>query len=161
MAKPFFHADQVGSLLRPERLLKARDRFERSELTRQRLTEIEDACIREVAKHQESVGLESVCDGEFRRSIWWFEFVDAINGVEVTDPDTSLTFRGDHENEWKYAPKNVLTIGKLSRPVAAAVEARGWIVADIWPRELPAPLQAVLMLLISDFLRYWLHRAFH
>ncbi len=45
--------------------------------------------------------------------------------------------------------------------LAAAVEARGWIVADIWPRELPAPLQAVLMLLISDFLRYWLHRAFH
>lgn len=106
----------MGSLLRPERLLKARDRFERGELTRQRLTEIEDACIREVAKHQESVGLESICDGEFRRSIWWFEFVDAINGVEVTDPDTGLTFRGDHENEWKYAPKNVLTIGKLSRP---------------------------------------------
>ena len=117
MTKPFFHADHVGSLLRPARLLAARDRFEKGGLARERLTEIEDECIREVVGHQEGVGLESVSDGEFRRSVWWFEFVDAIEGIEITDPDPGLAFRGDDDsNAWSYAPKNVLTVGKLSRP---------------------------------------------
>ena len=116
MAKPFFHADQVGSLLRPERLLAAREQFESGDLNRDQLTEIEDDCVREVAKYQEDLGLESICDGEFRRSVWWFEFIDSINGIEITAPDTSLTFKGDDTNAWSYSPKNVMTVGKLSRP---------------------------------------------
>ena len=116
MAKPFFHADQVGSLLRPERLLAAREQFESGDLNRDQLTEIEDDCVREVAKYQEDLGLESICDGEFRRSVWWFEFIDSINGTEITAPDTSLTFKGDDTNAWSYSPKNVMTVGKLSRP---------------------------------------------
>jgi sterol desaturase/sphingolipid hydroxylase (fatty acid hydroxylase superfamily) len=31
----------------------------------------------------------------------------------------------------------------------------------LWPRELPVPAQALLMLLAADFLRYWLHVAAH
>jgi sterol desaturase/sphingolipid hydroxylase (fatty acid hydroxylase superfamily) len=30
-----------------------------------------------------------------------------------------------------------------------------------WPHELPIAVQAVLMVLLADFLRYWLHRAAH
>lgn len=30
-----------------------------------------------------------------------------------------------------------------------------------WPNQLPVALQAVLMLMVADLFRYWLHRAFH
>jgi len=32
---------------------------------------------------------------------------------------------------------------------------------DWWPHQLPAGLQALIMVLLADFLRYWLHRAAH
>ena len=31
----------------------------------------------------------------------------------------------------------------------------------IWPREFPVFIQAILMILMADFMRYWLHRACH
>jgi hypothetical protein len=40
-----FRADQIGSLLRPEPLLEARDRFLAGELDAKRLEEMEDAAI--------------------------------------------------------------------------------------------------------------------
>jgi 5-methyltetrahydropteroyltriglutamate--homocysteine methyltransferase len=40
-----FRADQIGSLLRPEPLLEARDRFLAGELGAKRLEEVEDAAI--------------------------------------------------------------------------------------------------------------------
>lgn len=37
----------------------------------------------------------------------------------------------------------------------------GLAVESVWPHHLPIWAQAALMLLIADFWRYWLHRAFH
>ena len=87
---PPFRADQVGSLRRPERLMKARERLlgahdldrnfgphDNAELAR-----LEDEAIREVVALQERAGLRSVTDGEFRRRIWWSEFLLSLEGVE-------------------------------------------------------------------------------
>jgi sterol desaturase/sphingolipid hydroxylase (fatty acid hydroxylase superfamily) len=49
----------------------------------------------------------------------------------------------------------------LALAAAAQVEARGWGAAGPWPHEWPAWAQALSMLLIADFLRYWLHVAAH
>src|SRR3989304_2211434 len=38
--------------------------------------------IREVVKLQEGIGLRSITDGEFRRRIWWSEFLLSLEGVE-------------------------------------------------------------------------------
>ena len=86
---PPFRADQVGSLRRPEKLMQARERLlgphdldhnfgphGNAELHR-----LEDECIREVVALQESVGLRSITDGEFRRRIWWSEFLLSLEGV--------------------------------------------------------------------------------
>ena len=112
--KPFFRADQVGSLLRPARLQEARAQAASGQISRETLTEIENDCIRESAKAQEAVGLEVITDGEFRRSVWWYEFIDAINGIEITDPDAKAAFAGGDE-EWEYLPKTVQTVGKIGR----------------------------------------------
>lgn len=42
---------------------------------------LEDEAIREVVALQEGVGLGSITDGEFRRRIWWSEFLLSLDGV--------------------------------------------------------------------------------
>src|SRR5262245_41775052 len=61
---PPFRADQVGSLVRPARLLAARTAHDRGELAAAALREIEDAEIRRVVALQEEEGFQVVTDGE-------------------------------------------------------------------------------------------------
>ena len=84
-----FRADHVGSLLRPERLKEARERFLGPQTPTNalgphdnaELREVEDECIREVVTLQERVGLEAVTDGEFRRRSWWLELILGWEGL--------------------------------------------------------------------------------
>ena len=73
-AKPFFQADQVGSLLRPQKLLDARNDWKTNKITRADLRLIEDQAIEDCVKLQEEIGLNAVTDGEFRRENWWIDF---------------------------------------------------------------------------------------
>jgi 5-methyltetrahydropteroyltriglutamate--homocysteine methyltransferase len=78
-----FRADHVGSLLRPPELREAREQAKRGELDAKKLRAVEDKCIREVVKFQESVGLQSITDGEFRRDWWHIDFLRGFGGVET------------------------------------------------------------------------------
>jgi 5-methyltetrahydropteroyltriglutamate--homocysteine methyltransferase len=71
---PPFRADQVGSLLRPAQLIEAREKYRKKEIDRDALTRIEDDAIREVVALQESIGLQSISDGEFRRQNYIVDF---------------------------------------------------------------------------------------
>jgi 5-methyltetrahydropteroyltriglutamate--homocysteine methyltransferase len=81
--KPPFRADQVGSLLRPEALKAAREKYLGPQTptnaigphSNSSLKNIEDECVREVIAMQERVGLKAVTDGEFRRRSWWLELI--------------------------------------------------------------------------------------
>ena len=64
-AKPFFRADQVGSLLRPPELITARADFQRGAITHVALRAAEDAAIRAIVQQQERIGFQVVVDGEF------------------------------------------------------------------------------------------------
>lgn len=89
---PPFRADHVGSLRRPEPLMKARERLlgphdldhNFGPHDNAELRGLEDAAIREAVKLQESAGLRSITDGEFRRRIWWSEFLLSLEGVHGT-----------------------------------------------------------------------------
>ena len=89
--RPPFRADQVGSLLRPERLKQARERFLGPQTPTSAigphdnafLREIEDQCVREIVAMQERVGLKAVTDGEFRRRSWWLELILGWEGFEA------------------------------------------------------------------------------
>jgi 5-methyltetrahydropteroyltriglutamate--homocysteine methyltransferase len=89
--RPPFRADQVGSLLRPERLKQARERYLGPQTPTSalgphnsiELRGIEDECIREVVAMQERVGLLAVTDGEFRRRSWWLELILGWEGFEA------------------------------------------------------------------------------
>ena len=96
-----FRADEVGSLLRPSVLKKARLEHTQGKIDDDGLKAIEDDCIRDVVRKQEAVGLKAVTDGEFRRSWWHFDFLAGLEGVEMVSTDASLPFQGattKHEN---------------------------------------------------------------
>jgi 5-methyltetrahydropteroyltriglutamate--homocysteine methyltransferase len=125
--RPFFRADQVGSLLRPAALIEARARFKAGSIDHAGLRAVEDVAIRAIARRQEELGFEVIVDGEFRRENWWIDFVAALKGVEIRDGDARQSFvapgadEHGHDHGWKYVPKNVVTTGRVH--LDAAVNA--------------------------------------
>ncbi|WP_353948495.1 vitamin B12 independent methionine synthase [Sporolactobacillus sp. Y61] len=89
-----FRFDQVGSLLRPDELKSAREKFLSGEITRSDLTKVEDEEIRKVVAKQVNLGLKAVTDGEFRRSWWHLDFLAGLNGVETYSQHASYKFKG-------------------------------------------------------------------
>ena len=65
-----YRADHCGSLIRPEKLRKARADFVHGRIDHSGLKEVEDAAIREVLALQREAGLDVYSDGEFRRGFW-------------------------------------------------------------------------------------------
>ena len=92
--KPPFRADHVGSLLRPATLKKAREQRALGDVSPAQLKEIEDREIERVIRKQEEVGLQSITDGEFRRSWWHLDFLWGLDGIEKHVMDTGITFTG-------------------------------------------------------------------
>jgi 5-methyltetrahydropteroyltriglutamate--homocysteine methyltransferase len=90
--KPPFRADHVGSLLRPAALKDARAKFAKGEIDRAALNAVEDREIERVIKKQEEAGLQSITDGEFRRSWWHLDFLWGLDGVEKHVMDTGVAF---------------------------------------------------------------------
>jgi len=90
--KPPFRADHVGSLLRPAALKKAREQRAKGEIDAAALKAVEDREIERVIKRQEEVGLQSITDGEFRRSWWHLDFLWGLDGVEKHVMDTGVAF---------------------------------------------------------------------
>jgi 5-methyltetrahydropteroyltriglutamate--homocysteine methyltransferase len=92
--KPPFRADQVGSLLRSAPLKEARTRRAINEITPAELRAVEDAEIEKLVAKQESIGLQAVTDGEFRRAWWHYDFLAKLDGVELVSVAQGLQFKG-------------------------------------------------------------------
>ncbi len=84
---PPFRADHVGSLLRPAELHEARAKAKRGEMSAEALRALQDKHIREAVAKQESVGMQLVTDGEFRRDWWHIDFIHGFDGVELAAGD--------------------------------------------------------------------------
>jgi 5-methyltetrahydropteroyltriglutamate--homocysteine methyltransferase len=81
---PTYRADHIGSLLRPASLIEARASFESGRLGTAELRAAEDAAIRDVVALQESVGLQAVTDGEFRRHTYSDSFTTSgLSGIDI------------------------------------------------------------------------------
>ena len=106
--KPPFRADHVGSLLRPKTLHDTRAKRAKGEISAEQLKEIEDREIERVIRKQEEVGLQSVTDGEFRRSWWHLDFLWGLDGAEKHIMDAGVQFSG-----MKTRNEGVKVTGKL------------------------------------------------
>ena len=93
--RPPFRADHVGSLLRPDAVKAARQEFfEKQSISAEQLRAVEDDAIRDAVRMQEEVGLEAVTDGEIRRSFWHYDFLGALDGLELVERTEGVQFAG-------------------------------------------------------------------
>ncbi|MEA3174823.1 MAG: 5-methyltetrahydropteroyltriglutamate--homocysteine methyltransferase, partial [Gammaproteobacteria bacterium] len=112
---PPFRAEHVGSLLRPPELLQARERARRNAISPGQLREIEDRSIRDVVKLQEDAGLQSITDGEFRRSSWHMDFLYQVGGVIKVQNNLKVQFHNE-KGEIEFTPAALRVTGKLKLP---------------------------------------------
>jgi 5-methyltetrahydropteroyltriglutamate--homocysteine methyltransferase len=113
-SKPPFRADQVGSLLSPENLKKARHQFAEGKISAADLKETEDAAIAEAIRRQEELGLQAITDGEFRREAWQTDFLSQLDGVEAAL--AQLPMPGGKVESFKVA-KVIGPVGFSSHPM--------------------------------------------
>ncbi|MBI2986739.1 MAG: methionine synthase [Deltaproteobacteria bacterium] len=79
--------DVVGSLLRPAHLKQARLDFDEGKISVDEMRRVEDEAIRLAVRLQETVGLEVVTDGEFRRLNFQDSFGASVAGFDAAPVD--------------------------------------------------------------------------
>ena len=110
--------EHVGSFVRPEALLNAARARKAGTIDEREFRQVQDAAIHDIVRFQESIGLPSITDGEFRRRSWSAGFIDAVDGFALRDG--TLGFRNETQ-----------VIGVASSPYAKAkLRRRQRIVAD-------------------------------
>jgi 5-methyltetrahydropteroyltriglutamate--homocysteine methyltransferase len=117
---PPFRADHVGSLLRPQKLLQAREDLAAERIDAETLREIEDDAIREVVALQQDVGLKSATDGEFRRASWHMDFIYQLGGISKSPGNLSVKFH-NAQGDIEFTPAAMHIDGKvtLEQPIFA------------------------------------------
>src|SRR5215469_5647486 len=106
------HSDVIGSLLRPKYLTRARDAYAAGQLTAPQFKRIEDRAVDEAIAMQESIGLDVVTDGEFRRFSFLDQVVSEVNGMEPIEA-APIHFKSATE-EWVWHNPFTVT-GKISQ----------------------------------------------
>ena len=107
-----FRSDVVGSLLRPDYLKEARERFEAGEIAHAEFKGIEDRAVNEAVALQADIGLDVVTDGEMRRYAFFGHLVDAVEGFDRYG-GWAIAFRDEKGEELTY-PRPVV-VSKLKR----------------------------------------------
>jgi len=107
-----YRADHVGSFLRPQELLEARNAHDDA-----RLRELEDRNIRAVLSRQAELGFDICTDGEFRRSNFMSDFWDSVEGFALDEDAIGHVWKADSTSAAaaKTAPSHVpgIVTGKL------------------------------------------------
>ena len=149
MSTPPFRADHVGSLLRPERLKQAREKFLGPQTPQTNLgphgnaelAKVEDQCVREVIAMQERVGLRAATDGEFRRRSWWLELILGWEGFGA-DRTGSTVLNWRNESGVIQSFSELHLTGKIRWRPSSVARAFGFLKANtrLVPKvTIPAP----------------------
>lgn len=76
-----FHADVVGSMLRPHYLVEAKEAHREGKLDDEGLKAVQDRAVDEALRIEEEAGVDVATDGEMRRDFFFDFFVSAGDGV--------------------------------------------------------------------------------
>ncbi len=142
-SKPPFRADHVGSLLRPEVIKEARQKFADGKIDAGARKAVEDQEIVRVIKKQEDAGLQAVTDGEFRRSWWHLDYLWGLDGCERYIMDQGMAFSGMNTraegvrctskvtysthpmiDHFRFVQANTDRLAKISIPAPSAIYGR-------------------------------------
>ncbi len=78
-----YRADQLGSLLRPQYLMEAREAFAAGRIDESSLVQIEDKAVEQALEAQRRCGIGVFVDGEFRRTGFMTNLADNVEGFEA------------------------------------------------------------------------------
>jgi 5-methyltetrahydropteroyltriglutamate--homocysteine methyltransferase len=121
--RPPFRADHVGSLLRPERLHAARADYKAGKIDLDELRGVEDQCILDVIELQRDAGLQSVTDGELRRTSWHMDFIYSLGGIRQVEGESLHVHFQDESGEYDYAPPAMKVADKITLPETIFADA--------------------------------------
>ncbi|KAK3111253.1 hypothetical protein LTR53_013676 [Teratosphaeriaceae sp. CCFEE 6253] len=79
---PPFRAEHIGSLLRPDELVKKRYAVADKSASPDELVPVEQKAIQEVVKLQQECGILSITNGEYSRHQFWGTFFETLDGME-------------------------------------------------------------------------------
>ena len=140
---PPFRADQVGSLLRPAALLRARADFASGKIRADELYAAQNQAISAAVAKQEAIGLKGITDGEMRRDYWHLDFVRQLEGVTLTkNPGLGFTLEGEQPpiakvsgkvryvqpimvDAFAYLKSTTKQVGKMTIPSPTILHLRG------------------------------------
>ncbi len=94
--------------------MQARAEHRNGTLSTAQLEHIEDEAIREVIGLQEGIGLRSISDGEFRRTLWHMDFLTRLGNVQATRSPVQISFH-TAQGSLQRSPSATRVVGKLSR----------------------------------------------
>lgn len=77
-----YRSDVVGSLLRPDYLKEARQRYQAGAIGTVEFKRLEDRAVDEAVALQTRAGVEVVTDGEMRRDSFFGHLIDAVEGFD-------------------------------------------------------------------------------
>jgi methionine synthase II (cobalamin-independent) len=112
MCPQVFHADVVGSMLRPHDLVVGRAAMRAGELDPEAYRAIEDRAVDEALRIQEDAGVDVVSDGEMRRDIFFDFFITGAEGLTPAEGYV-VRFRGPDDTEAMTVPMPFAVTGKL------------------------------------------------
>ena len=98
-----YRAEVVGSLLRPDYLKEAWDRFDHGQVSAKELTAVQDRAAVEAIQLQEDAGIDVVTDGEVRRR-FWFDPLTASLGYNYQE-SAPVPFHGRGDRPPEAPPK--------------------------------------------------------
>lgn len=120
-SKPPFRADHVGSLIRPDPLIKAREDAEKGEIGPPELERIQHEAIKDVVRLQEDIGLKLATDGEYNRTFWQRDFLLKFQNVQQVAAKLTVRFHSAAGSR-DHSPPSLQVTGKLARPAGIFVD---------------------------------------
>ncbi|KAK5173026.1 uncharacterized protein LTR77_003148 [Saxophila tyrrhenica] len=81
-----FHADHIGSLIRPASVSEAQDQADAGQISRDELHKTQQSAIADVVKKQQAHGVRALCSGEFDRKYYFSGFFEKLEGFKEVSP---------------------------------------------------------------------------
>ncbi|MFV2015717.1 MAG: cobalamin-independent methionine synthase II family protein, partial [Candidatus Heimdallarchaeota archaeon] len=117
--KPY-RADNVGSMLRPNYLLDAREKYKKNKITNLEFRNSEDTAVDDCVQVQVNTGLDVISDGEMRRSVFADQIVQATEGFSKAEGNYVKWFT--MEDEQIVDPVTVVLTTAMKRKRFPSVE---------------------------------------
>jgi len=81
-----FHADHIGSLIRPQYVSEAQEQADAGKISQEQLLETQKKSISDIVKKQQEHDVRAICSGEFDRKYYFSGFFEKLDGFKEVSP---------------------------------------------------------------------------